>query len=216
MVFDGIKNPNKMDGQNAFNSTEDFKNQEYETQFFGFTPRSFVDGMYNAVYDYLHDSLNTLQLYLCQQYSCVMPEDRIKTGSEVILQTMLNNTDKAFDRLESYLSTNVLRIPEHVLLPEDAIHETPHTIDEMQKLETDIQELKQRLQKAKKVNACLQKELKEQDVVKMELEKFISQLKMLKNLSRETGVFNWKENLVYSTGKAAVLVDSIKTLAGKS
>ncbi|XP_076338984.1 protein MIS12 homolog isoform X6 [Tachypleus tridentatus] len=177
------KNPNKMDGQNAFNSTEDFKNQEYETQFFGFTPRSFVDGMYNAVYDYLHDSLNTLQLYLCQQ---------------------------------SYLSTNVLRIPEHVLLPEDAIHETPHTIDEMQKLETDIQELKQRLQKAKKVNACLQKELKEQDVVKMELEKFISQLKMLKNLSRETGVFNWKENLVYSTGKAAVLVDSIKTLAGKS
>ncbi|KAK3739957.1 hypothetical protein QZH41_012796, partial [Actinostola sp. cb2023] len=40
---------------------------EYETQFFGFTPKSFMDGVYNAVSDFVSDCFGELETELMRE-----------------------------------------------------------------------------------------------------------------------------------------------------
>eukprot|EP00121_Abeoforma_whisleri_P000514 Awhi_evm1s449 len=47
---------------------------EYETQFFGFTPMSFIDGVITAVNDYVFDVVDALQKNLLKR-GC--PEEQV-------------------------------------------------------------------------------------------------------------------------------------------
>ncbi|XP_074657885.1 protein MIS12 homolog [Tubulanus polymorphus] len=94
----------------------------YETQYFGFTPRSFSDEMYNALFTFLNGYLDTFVKMLADEPECPMTENELNTAQKHLLDKIIPAVDRIFDKLHVYASENVFRIPDNVLLPRDEIH----------------------------------------------------------------------------------------------
>ncbi|PIK36812.1 hypothetical protein BSL78_26358 [Apostichopus japonicus] len=90
--------------------------KEYETQYFGFTPKSFVDGVYNAMVEYLSD-------FVEERFKEQISVEALQESSNRLFVHLRDAFDKAFDRLENYLMKNIFHIPSGIVLPEDKRHE---------------------------------------------------------------------------------------------
>ncbi|XP_013406508.1 protein MIS12 homolog isoform X2 [Lingula anatina] len=186
--------------------------QEYETQFFGFTPKSFTDGVYNAVNEYLTDCLEVVEKYIIQEFSAVIPAETVRECTQQLLPVFVKTFDKAFDKLENYLLCNIFHIPNNVLLPEDKPQEFQYTELEQEEIDRDLETLRQKIRNAKYVNACLEQELKDIATVQEQYDKMLTLLERLEKTTMSAGVPDLKESLVFTCDKVRALNIRIQEL----
>lgn len=135
--------------------------QEYEAQFFGFTPKSFSDGLYNATAEYLHEGLLAVARELSQVRFGEQSEQQLLDAAETAFQHVQPDIAKKFDKLEVYLSQNIFNIPPHVILDEDTVwKEKPEVSDSsVKQCEDEIQKLTEKITALQHANACFRQEL---------------------------------------------------------
>jgi len=148
---------------------------EYETQFFGFTPESFVDGVYNAVNDYVVDCFQELENILKSEplLSSAVTEEQLQAESDKMANNFYRSIDVAFDRFEVYVKNNIFKIPANVLLPEDKVHcNHQYTVEDEKQIDKELEELEKKIKAAKYVNSALKQEIKDLDNAQEQLHNF--------------------------------------------
>nr|XP_054771646.1 protein MIS12 homolog [Lytechinus pictus]XP_054771647.1 protein MIS12 homolog [Lytechinus pictus] len=189
---------------------------EYETQYFGFTPKSFIDGVYNAVADYLYDSVDAADKYIAsesQQGRHPVCEEAVRESSDRLLAHLQLVFDKAFDRLETYLIKNIFPIPSHVVLPEDKIHkELTQTESDEVKLDTELEELRQRILDAQYVNTRLEQWSNTVKQIQNLLDDLLTQMEDYQKICIQENVADLKESIVFMATRAEKLLDLSQTL----
>ncbi len=86
---------------------------EYETQFFGFTPQSFVDGVISAVNDYVFDVILELKETLLRKG---YPAARLTKELNSVMKHIQDKVDQNFDLFELYCLQNIFKIPSNVCI----------------------------------------------------------------------------------------------------
>ena len=101
-----------------------FDDDEYVTQLLGFTPKAFVDGIYNALNDYIKEFFKEIGKVLGDEFAKgdEILSSKIREGCKELIAKCHQNVDKNIDKLEMYLLKNIFFIPSSVLLPEDQVH----------------------------------------------------------------------------------------------
>ncbi|XP_033757448.1 protein MIS12 homolog isoform X2 [Pecten maximus] len=189
---------------------------EYETQHLGFTPKAFCNGVYNAALEYIQKAIQEMETYLSEEYSTVMTPTQIKEACEVILSTMVSKLDKNFDIIETYLTKNVLTIPDNVLLPEDKAQagET-YSAEQEDVLDTEIQDLKDKILALKYANSKLKQEMNLIDIVQARFDQAQKQLQRLDDINSDSGVSDMKDCLMFTSQKVLELVSKVKAMQVK-
>ena len=97
---------------------------EYVTQHFGFTPKAFVDGIYNAVNDYIKGFFKEMGKVLDEEFAKgdTNLSSKIRQECKKLIAKCYESVDKNMDKMETYLLKNIFVIPAGVLLPEDEVH----------------------------------------------------------------------------------------------
>ncbi|XP_035205188.1 protein MIS12 homolog, partial [Stegodyphus dumicola] len=126
---------------------------DYETQYFLFHPRIFIDGVYNAFYENIFNLLDDLKQFLTDEFANVIEPFNVAIQTDSVLRELVKRLDKAIDKLEVYLIANVFKIPKYVVLKEDTIHITnPVTKSDEKKLDDEIKELKHQILETTQLN----------------------------------------------------------------
>eukprot|EP00057_Strongylocentrotus_purpuratus_P001324 XP_001198150.2 PREDICTED: protein MIS12 homolog [Strongylocentrotus purpuratus] len=189
---------------------------EYETQYFGFTPKSFIDGVYNAVADYLYDSVDAADKYIAteaQQGRQPVCTEAVRQSSDRLLAHLQLAFDKAFDRLETYLIKNIFPIPSHVVLPEDKIHgEVILMESDETRLDSELEELRHRIRNAQYVNARLEQWSNDVKQIQNLLDDLLTQLENYQKICIQANVADLKESIVFMATRAEKLLDLSRTL----
>ena len=155
---------------------------EYATQLFGFTPKAFVDGIYNAVNDYIKEFFKEMGKVLDEEFAKgdAILSSKIREGCKELIAKCYQNVDKSMDRMELFLLKNVFVIPEAVLLPEDEVHKGSVLKDENSltesSLDKEILELKTEILKEIRYRELLQCEQQRLRKILGELKRSINNL----------------------------------------
>ncbi|XP_070538312.1 protein MIS12 homolog [Ptychodera flava] len=191
---------------------------EYEAQFFGFTPQSFVDGIYNTLIEYLYDSLNVVEKYIIQEYKLEsaeskIPPEQVRQGSQKIFAKMKGEIDKSFDKLEGYMISNIFHIPSHVILPEDKVQlDHAYTEDDEDKLDQELTELRQKIRNTKYMNKWMVENTKNMEQVQGKLDQLSSMLDDLDKAQKDAGVTDLKEAMVFNISRVKQIQDNVKKI----
>ncbi|XP_071085595.1 protein MIS12 homolog [Haliotis cracherodii] len=200
-----------METDEIMSSQSSQKRAEYETQYFGFTPKSFSNGVYNAVNDYMMDGLQAVEGYMNTEYGDVISPSQVNEGVQKMQQNMAKQVDKAFDTLEAYLFTNIFCIPENTVLREDQVkQEKLYTEDDEKKIDRDIEEYTQKILAVKYANTCLQGELEDIDQAQAQMDGMLKQAQDMHQVLRQAGVTDVKDSLVYGANQVLKRVDVLK------
>ncbi|XP_071798286.1 protein MIS12 homolog [Asterias amurensis] len=197
-------------GENKEELMTDLK--EYEVQFFGFTPKSFIDGVHNALVDYLNDSVEVTEKFLLSEAEAKSEEvtpEFVREASDRLFSHFLKTFDKAFDRLETYLKKNLFHIPSNVLLPEDAVHWQDYNAKDDAKLDTELEKLRQQIKCSQYVNARLRQWLQEAEVAQAQLDAFLLQINQLHQIVNKSKISDLNESIVFTAAKVRKLKDQL-------
>lgn len=187
--------------------------EEYETQFFEFTPQSFSDGIYNCMVSYIFEGFQKLQQDLLDAYPDLVTANQNQKASEIIFPKIMQTLDAVFDKLMVYLSSNIFCIPLHVLLPEDDMqHVSPMTKENEVALIEEINKLKQEVINTKFHNARLKQELQDLSVVQERWQSFIQTVKQNQQLLQDRGVTSLEELTTNLTAAISKTVESLDKL----
>lgn len=189
-------------------NTKKTREYEYEIQFFGFTPDSFVNGVYNAVNDYVVDCFQELENLIKSEpsLSSNVNQEQLHAESDKMANNFYRSIDEAFDRFEIYVKKNILKIPPHVLLPEDKVHSDDlHTVEDDKKIDKEIEELERKIKAAKYVNIALKQEIKDLDSAQEQLDNFGKQIDIIQKSCK-----GLKENIAFTHNEAKKVHDIIE------
>jgi len=96
--------------------------------------------------------------------------------------------DGAFDRFEIYVKKNILKIPLHVLLPEDKVQDGhQYTVEDEKEIEKEIDEIERKIKAARYVNSELKQEREELDIALAQLEGLSKQMDEIQDAFKESG-----------------------------
>lgn len=177
---------------------------EYATQLFGFTPKAFVDGIYNAVNDYIKEFFKEMGKVLDEEFAKgdAILSSKIREGCKELIAKCYQNVDKSMDRMEVFLLKNVFVIPEAALLPEDEVHKGSVLKDENSltesSLDKEILELKTEILKEIRYRELLQCEQQRLRKILGELKRSINNLVTVnwQHTPPPRGNFPWKPQRV--------------------
>ncbi|XP_076435542.1 protein MIS12 homolog [Babylonia areolata] len=170
--------------------------EDYETQLFGFTPRSFVSGIYNAVSEYFTEALQSLEDYLSKHYSDTMSASEIGERMQVVRQHLVTKIDKAFDTLETYLANNIFCVPTNVILPEDQVQvNTPVSQQDFSAVQDGIQCMKKNILAVKLANAVLKQRLQYTMQLQEMFDNIVERLNSAQAIARQEGVVDLHDSL---------------------
>ncbi|XP_071951897.1 protein MIS12 homolog isoform X2 [Antedon mediterranea] len=162
---------------------------EYETQFFGFTPKSFVDGVYNAIFEYLRDGIELLEKYLVSEFEKDgVSKEIVREGSQKLLSHFRVRFDRACDKLERYLMKNIFHIPSKMIQTCDVVNqENNYTESEEQLLDDEIQQLQIKIQNVKYTNAYLKQYIMDMEKVQNQLDNVLSKVESMEKICNQAG-----------------------------
>ncbi|KAL5005220.1 hypothetical protein ScPMuIL_018676 [Solemya velum] len=161
----------------------------YETQHFGFTSKSFVNGVYNAIIEYLQEGLSYVQQFIAQEFESVMPSDKVQISIDAMIPYFVMKLERSFDVLERYLMKNVFCIPPDVVLPEDKVQlNQRYTPQDEMDLDRQVTQLKDNILAVKYANARLRHELSVLEGVQTRMDCALRQLEELKAVRISTQV----------------------------
>ncbi|XP_014665307.1 PREDICTED: protein MIS12 homolog [Priapulus caudatus] len=183
---------------------------EYETQHFMFTPKSFIDGVYNQILVYINDGITAMQGVMKKQFPEAESELNLEDGYRAILSRYIKVIDQAFDKLESYLLRNIFHIPEDVLLPEDEVHSKPYSVEDDALLDAQLESLQKQIMALNYTNACLRSELQDINIVETKCTEAQEELRKLTQILKDYNVTQCQESLHFLHGSGEVLLNNLQ------
>ncbi|GAB1603416.1 protein MIS12 homolog [Argonauta hians] len=171
------------------------KLEEYATQFLGFTPKSFCNGVYNSMNDYIIECMKAVQSYLTEKCSDSLTEEQIEEGTNAILHQYMANFSRTFERFESYVFKNIFSIPSNVLLAEDSPQKVQYSPESELLLDQQIEELKMKVWTLKTANAKLRSSLAEIERSSKNLDSATTKLHALQDVMSKSGFSHPDESL---------------------
>jgi len=157
----------------------------YEAQFFGFTPRSLLDGVYEALTSFGKDRLKSLERQLLE--SELVPADvsseHVSRALNKVLEQFNERIDHIYEKFEDYVLKNIMYIPSNVLLPEDQVQANQVTKEDEEAVDTEIKNLEKLILAEEALKSALVAEQKELDAY---LEELLQHQDWLKALSVHT------------------------------
>ncbi|XP_077569560.1 protein MIS12 homolog isoform X1 [Stigmatopora nigra] len=176
----------------------------YETQFFGYTPQTFLFRLSSVFMDSLCDTLSVAEQVSVRQLlkgkSDSSKEERLRSQARECsrrLETFVRERfKKVSERMDALLVGHCFSIPPNVLLKEDERHKSyPPNTQEMLRLESSLPELRKSYEAELCARHALQSELEEQEAVQKQLDDFLAWITQLQVTSGLTGgVESAKEN----------------------
>ncbi|CAG2228259.1 MIS12 [Mytilus edulis] len=187
--------------------------EEYETQYFGFTPKSFMNGVYNALAEYIRESLAALAEYIKSQYPNGMTSTQLQGGEENMMKYILRKLNRSFDILEQYLMTNVFKIPDHVVLPEDQAQAgNQYTEEDEKQIDLEIKQLEDKLLTIRYANGILRQDLSEMDQVQSIFDKSFKQLETIEDMTSQCGISDIKDDTLKAISQVKKMISIVQTL----
>nr|XP_020642589.1 protein MIS12 homolog [Pogona vitticeps]XP_020642590.1 protein MIS12 homolog [Pogona vitticeps] len=181
----------------------------YETQFFGFTPQTFMLRIYVAFQDHLSHIMLIAEEAMLNKLQNVhrnITPSLIRRGTEQFFSFMKERFENLFGQIEETLLSAVLSIPKNVLLPEDKVQEKfRYTAEQFQQLQREVRQQEEQLKVETQAGRALQAELEEQKVVQDHLERILQWLDSLDKAGREEGTGSFQESFAALTKMAARL-----------
>lgn len=181
-------------------SSSEVPDEQYETQFFGFSPSIFVAGVKELIFDRLFETMNQLENHLSQVPQDILPPDEMEQGIRMLREQTDKNFAKTFQKFESHVLQNVMKVPSHVLLPTDVEQTTQSSAIELNVLNTDIETLQVQLKNEKYMQARIKEELQDIDSVLKEQQKVLNGTLSDSQMST---IEEAKEKLFFIQGNAA-------------
>lgn len=132
--------------------------EEYETQFFGFTPSSFADEVVAIPADKFEQLMNDCSQFLSKKGHNLMSAEDVSEGTANILTTVRSQTDSLCSKLKCEARA-IFHIPNYVLLPEDIVQKAGYTQQDEAVLDAQIAELRVKLRNEAYMKSELRKEL---------------------------------------------------------
>ncbi|ROT81659.1 protein MIS12 homolog [Penaeus vannamei] len=145
--------------------------EQYETQFFGFSPSSFLDGVKGLVLDRLSEATEQLEGHLSQIPEEIISKEEVSRGIGLLRQQTDSNYTKTMQKLEAHILENVMKIPAHVLLPSDVEQQSQASASDITLLHTEMEKLRTQLKNEKLMQAKLKDELQDIEQVLEEQQK---------------------------------------------
>jgi len=93
--------------------------KEYAAQFFGFLPSSFVDDLSGDCIDLVTKALGAMKQQVEKKLAGRFDQTELDESFKKVEEKYQMNQEKIFEKLGSYLCAHILKVPGHVLLPED-------------------------------------------------------------------------------------------------
>ncbi|XP_061163772.1 uncharacterized protein LOC133172934 isoform X2 [Saccostrea echinata] len=186
---------------------------EYECQYLGFTPKSLINGEYNAVITSLKEGLSTMEDFINEEFGSAISKEKTKQALETIQSVLVEKLDKRFDQLESYLLRNVFNIPEDLVLPEDRVQMThPTSPEEDSQLETEMEELRKHITAVCYANECVRHQITEIESLEKHADSTLLYLQKLESSASDTGVLGIKDSLSFVLDKTKDLMSAVNGL----
>ncbi|KAF0872641.1 protein MIS12 homolog [Hyaena hyaena] len=172
----------------------------YEAQFFGFTPQTCMLRVYIAFQDCLFEVMQAVEQVILKKLEgvpgCEVSPVQIRKCTEKFLGFMKGRFDSLFGKMEQLFLQLVLRIPPHILLPEDKAQEThPCSEEEFQLLQKEIEELQEKYRTEVCAQQALLAELEEQKIVQDKLRQTLALFDELDGVGRDQGASDFRESL---------------------
>lgn len=165
---------------------------EYESQYFGFTPITLVNGMYNSVCDLYREALKEFCKTCSEKFPNVMSEEELRKARRASEVKIDNDIESFFDKFEQHMLTKILTIDEHVVLPEDQCQLEDTESDD---LEDKKQEIKERIMAVKSANALLIQHMENTEALREDIDEFTEKINAIK--INEMNASEMKDNLSY-------------------
>ncbi|XP_041356057.1 protein MIS12 homolog [Gigantopelta aegis] len=179
----------------------------YETQYFDFTPKSFYNGMYNAVSEYIFEALATMERVLGEECHDVMSPSSIKEAMSRFKPHVDKTINRAFDKLEIYLDENIFHIPSNVVLPEDKIQLShPVSREEMHSLDKEMDVLRNKILAVKYANMCIAHDIKSADDAHAKISQMLKHMKDMRNIVRTAGISDIRDTLTHCADQTMMLM----------
>ncbi|XP_077374412.1 protein MIS12 homolog [Festucalex cinctus] len=157
----------------------------YESQFFGFTPQTFMFRLSSAFLDNLRDFLNVVEEVCVRQLSKgesdATSEEQLRVQARECSSKQQEFMGERFKQLselmEALLLSRCFSIPPNVLLEEDQCHKNhPPDTQKMLRLESELTELRRAYEAEVYARRALQAELEEQEEVQKQLDGLLARL----------------------------------------
>lgn len=195
------------------NDSDDDPLDEYETQYFGFTPKSFMNGVYNALAEYSRESLAAFTQYIDIKYPNQMSASKLQEGRENMMKYVLKKLNRSIDVLEQYLMTNVFKIPDHIILPEDHVQaDNQYTQEDEKQLDSEIKQLEDKILTIRYANGVLRQDLGKMDEVQALFEKSLEQMEALETMTKDSGVSDVKNDTIEAIHKVTRMIELVQNL----
>ncbi|CAF91621.1 unnamed protein product, partial [Tetraodon nigroviridis] len=174
----------------------------YETQFFGFTPKTCMLRVYSAFQDCLCDILLVVEKVCVRQLSkgeSAAEEEplqaRARECSRKLQQFLEDRFKQLSERMEVLLLNRCFSVPPNVLLPEDKCHNKyPQDIKEALRLESCIADTQKALEAEVYARQALLAELEEQKEVQRQLEEILRWVRDLQGAWLKAGGGSFSES----------------------
>ncbi|XP_057674939.1 protein MIS12 homolog isoform X1 [Corythoichthys intestinalis] len=175
----------------------------YETQFFGYTPQTFMFRLSSAFMESLCNILSVVERVCVRQLnkgkSDAAKEEQLRVQARKCsskLQAFVRERFKQLsERMETMIVSRCFAIPPNVLLKEDELHKNhPSNTQEMLRLESSLAELRKTYKAEVCARHALQSELEEQEAVQKQLDRFLDWIGVLQVARLMRGVDSVQES----------------------
>lgn len=217
---EGVEQPSTCSESSMSTVTPDTENDlvqgelsEYECQYLGFTPKSLINGVYNAVITNLREGLSHMEAYINEGYGSTITPEKTKQALETIQSVLVEKLDKKFDHVESYLLKNVFNIPEDVVLPEDRVQMTnSFSPEEDRRLDTEMEQLRKHIIAVRYGNECVRQQISDIENLQKHADNTLLHLQKLESTATDAGVLGIKDSLTFVLDKTKDLLSAVDGL----
>merc|ERR1712066_36418 len=147
---------------------------EYSTQFFGFSPDSFIDTMIGNCTEIVESHLQSAKKRCLEAFEGKVLESDVDERFAAANERYIEATERIFYKFGCYLRSQVLSVPPEILLPEDSVHANPERAQydgaDQRSAEDKFESICQKVKNAKLERAVLRNKVKNLEEVHKHLE----------------------------------------------
>ena len=185
---------------------------EYATQFFDFVPQCFVDELNQSCQELVMDALGVIKTKIAGKYDGKLEPAVIEAGMQKVEDKYSEEFDKIFEKVGKFTTENILRVPPHVLLPEDEVwdSERPGSISaKSANVDVELEALRNKIKTASYKKAMLSKSLVTVQDIRNQQQ---SHIKTYEELLNSFNVSDWKDMVGLTLENRITLSKRIKAI----
>ena len=186
---------------------------EYATQFFDFVPRSLVDDISEGSNELVQESLVQIKNRIIKKYDGKVEPSNIEESVKRIEDKYLLEMDTVYEKLSSFLCAHVLKVPGHVLLPEDKVwdpeQQSSSSSAKLTNINVELESLRSKIKTAIYKKTVLKQSLENiQEIVMKQEDKLQSDEEMFNNYN----IKDWQDMVDFTNQNREALNKKIETL----